>query len=92
MSNTAFILDQGVIVADGLEMAVVGVADCDGEFRVIYDEDACIEILITRDGMTREEAMEFFAFNVQPASPPGSGPLFLSRVTPQELLDASKGE
>jgi hypothetical protein len=31
---------------------------------VIYDEDKCIQILMERDGMTDEEAIEFFEFNV----------------------------
>lgn len=50
--------------ADGFDEAVIGIGRQFNKNLVIYDEDKCIEILMERDGMSEEEAIEFFEFNV----------------------------
>lgn len=50
--------------ADGFDEAIVGIGRQFNKNLVIYDEDKCIEILMERDGMSEEEAIEFFEFNV----------------------------
>lgn len=52
------------LVADGFDEAIIGIGRQFNKNLVIYDEDKCIEILMERDGMTDEEAIEFFEFNV----------------------------
>lgn len=50
--------------ADGFEDALIGTVERFGMGPVLlYDYDKCIEILVDRDGMTHEEAAEFFEFN-----------------------------
>ena len=48
--------------ADGFDEAILGV-DSSNE-RVIYSYKKCLEILMERDNMSNDEAVEFFAFNV----------------------------
>ena len=50
--------------ADGFDEAVIGIGRQFNKNLVIYDEDKCIQILMERDGMSEEEAIEFFEFNV----------------------------
>lgn len=54
--------------ADGLDDAILGVARrCGQPDLIAYDVDKVIEILVTRDGMSHEEAVEFFDFNIEGA-------------------------
>jgi len=56
---------EGAILLDGLESAIVGITD---EFgvgrRILYSKDKIIQILQERDGMTWDEAEEFFDYNI----------------------------
>ena len=47
----------------------------------IYDSEKVVEILMERDGMTHEEAWEFFEFNVATAYVGADTPIFLRRET-----------
>jgi hypothetical protein len=47
--------------ADGYDKAIIGV-DVQN-FRLIYDYDLAIQILIEDEGMTEEDAIEYFEFN-----------------------------
>ena len=49
---------------DGYEDALMGICEQFGRPPVAaYDFEKCIDILIETDGMSREEALEFFALN-----------------------------
>jgi len=49
---------------DGFDDAIIGVGQqYTNEVLVVYDRNKCIEILVERDGMTYEDAEEFFSFN-----------------------------
>jgi hypothetical protein len=50
------------LFADGHDHAIMGYSS-DG--RVIYSVDQIIDTLICRDGMTHEEAVEFYGFNIE---------------------------
>lgn len=56
--------DEEILKADGFDDAVIGVDE--KTMRLIYSVGRCIEILV-EDGMTMEEAMEYFDFNVSGA-------------------------
>jgi len=55
---------ENLLVADGLDDAIVGVTTVMGNDLVIYSIGKIVEVLMKRDGMTREEALEFFDFNI----------------------------
>lgn len=51
--------------ADGFEEALVGYVERFGQDPLpLYDREKCILILMVRDSMERDEAEEFFSFNV----------------------------
>ena len=50
------------IFADGHDHAIMGYST-DG--RVVYCADMIVETLVERDGMTPDEAIEFFNFNIE---------------------------
>ena len=57
-------IDPEILTADGFDEAFLGVTEGMGVCRAVYDSNKCIEILEKRDGTTREEAREYFSFNV----------------------------
>ena len=70
--------EQSVLLADGFEDALIGVSEqFNGPPIAVYDRGKCIEILISRDGMSRESAEEFFSYNVQGAWVGDQTPAFL---------------
>lgn len=72
-------LNPEALLADGFEEALVGVCHRFGQNPIAaYDWDACIEILKDRDGMTHEEAVEFFEYNVIEAWVGDNTPCFVS--------------
>lgn len=65
LKNEIAELNEEAMFADGFEAALVGYVETYGNpVLALYDRDKCIGILMKRDGMTREEAIEFFEFNV----------------------------
>jgi hypothetical protein len=56
-------IGEDVLLADGFDDALVGVVTVAGNEVALYDTAACLAKLIN-DGMTEEEAMEHFEFNV----------------------------
>lgn len=54
--------NEWTMFADGFDEAILGVDSSTS--RVIYSVAKCYDILMQRDGMSQEEAEEFFAFNV----------------------------
>ena len=66
-------------LADGFEDAFIGIADVVGRPSLAaYDRDKCVEILITRDGMTHEDAEECFEFNVAGAFVGEDTPIYIT--------------
>tara|TARA_R110000796_G_scaffold242977_1_gene365332 strand:+ start:109 stop:363 length:255 start_codon:yes stop_codon:yes gene_type:complete len=54
-----------MLKVDGLNGAIIGVGSrCGQKDVIVYDVEKVVEILMTRDGMTYEEAEEFFDFNI----------------------------
>jgi len=52
------------LFADGFDDAIIGLANVFNNYIVVYDRAKCIEIIVERDGLTFEEAEEFFSYNV----------------------------
>ena len=54
-----------MLKADGFNEAVIGSITSYGRSEtVLYSTQKILEIMVDRDGMTEEEAMEFFDFNI----------------------------
>jgi hypothetical protein len=69
-----------LLKADGFDDAILGVVQRMGIQAICYDEDKVIDILIERDGMTYEEAVEYFEFNIAGAWVGESTPFFLQKM------------
>jgi len=73
---------EDVLLCDGLEKAFVGICyRFNQEPIAIYDIDKIIQIYCRRDGMTHEEAEEFFQFNVIGAWVGDRTPAFIKKMT-----------
>jgi hypothetical protein len=57
-------INPDALLADGYEDALIGTATQFNTTVALYDRDICIRILMERDGMSQEEAEDFFTFNV----------------------------
>ena len=56
---------EDILTADGFDEAILGIDE--SSMRVIYSIAKCIKILMSRDEMTEEEALEYIAYNMQGA-------------------------
>ena len=71
-------LNPEALSADGFEGCELGVAYRAGSQPVLaYDREKCIQRLVDRDGMSREDADEFFEFNVVGAWVGDGTPIFV---------------
>ena len=55
-------INPDAMLADGLDDALAGY---DSRGRAVYHIEEILGILMVRDGMTEEEAVEFFDFNIE---------------------------
>lgn len=75
--------EEEVVLADGFEEAFIGLVWRLGmEPVAMYDYDRCLEILIGRDGLSEEEAIEHLEYNVMGAWVGDRTPAFC-RLHPQ---------
>lgn len=66
------------------DRAIVGLADTAAGYQVVYSEKKIIRAFIKVDGMTEEEAAEYYSYNTVRALPYMAGP---KRVIPLILQD-----
>jgi hypothetical protein len=57
-------VDGEILLADGFDDALMGFGEVGGKLVAVYDRKRCIEVLMTRDSMSEEDAVEHFDFNV----------------------------
>jgi len=59
-------IDPDILLFDGFDSAIIGtIHRCGQPVLAAYDYDRCIAELVTRDGMTAEEAEEHMTYNVE---------------------------
>lgn len=77
------LFDELLFLSDPqFDEAIVGLADRIGmPTVVVYDTTKLIDILCERDGMDREEAAEFYEFNIVGAYVGERTPMFISLVS-----------
>jgi len=68
-----------LLKADGFDEAILGVVQRMGIQAICYDQDKVIDILM-EDGMSLEEAVEYFEFNIAGAWVGESTPFFMQRM------------
>ena len=82
-----------ILLADGFEEAFMGVSYSFGSApKACYDTHKCIDILQKRDGMTLDEAVEYFDYNVTGAYVGEFTPSFMVPFKIEELSEGDVGE
>ena len=70
--------ESDALLADGFEDALIGITE-NHHFRdvAVYDYDDAVDILMVRDGMSEEDAIEFMEYNVVSSYVGESTPVFI---------------
>jgi hypothetical protein len=68
------------LLANGFEGALIGFGFQFHAAVAIYDYERCLDILQQRDGMSADEAQEFFEFNVIGAWMGVNTPVFMTKI------------
>lgn len=72
--------DANLAFLDGHDDAILGVVEHNGFCAVVYDVKKIVRKLRRRDGMSTDEALEFFAYNIAGAQLGEGTPLFLASI------------
>jgi hypothetical protein len=73
--------NEEALLADGFEEAIIGMGErCTQDPVAIYDAERCLEVLMERDGMSEEDAKDYFYFNVLGAWLGKHTPIFVWRI------------
>jgi len=64
------------LTADGFDEAIIGISQCN-TVKAVYSSKKCIDILMKRDKMSKEDAVEFFEFNVVGSYMGDNTPIFI---------------
>jgi hypothetical protein len=79
--------EDSLIILDGLDKAILGIAyQYDKEASIAYDINKILHILMDRDGMTREEGIEYYEFNIIGGYFGESNPCYLDLKSYKEIL------
>jgi hypothetical protein len=76
--------DDGALFVPGFDAALIGVGVQFSREIAIYDYDKCLDVLIERDGMDVEDAIDYMEYNVLGAYVGKSTPIFLIRKEPYQ--------
>lgn len=79
---------DGAVLLDGFDEAIIGISEEFGnEPRIIYNKSKMLEIL-TYQGMTWEEAVEYYDFNILGLYVSNQNPIFLDiPIKPKKRKD-----
>jgi len=74
---------------DGFNGAILYIGRRFNEEVVVYDYDQCVDILIKRDGMSQDDAIEWMEYNVLGSYLGEQTPIF---VSPSEELEDEESD
>lgn len=79
------IATNGLLKMDGFDDCIVGICERYGMDSVLaYDREKVIDKLVTRDGMTQDDAEEFFQYNQIGAWMGEKTPVFVTLFKPNK--------
>lgn len=70
-----FAVTEDVLFADGLDTAIIGFEP--NLWKVVYSRSKVVDVLMRRDGMGEDEAIEFAEFNIFGAYVGKKTPIFI---------------
>ena len=63
---------------DGFDNALIGIARrCGSSDVAVYDYAKCVDVMVDRDGMSHDEAVEYMEYNVAGAYVGENGPILV---------------
>lgn len=72
--------------AHGLDDAIIGFGSQPGsDYVIVYDAQKIVDILVDRDEMDREEAWEYFYFNIEGAYVGELTPIYVYPATIEDI-------
>lgn len=71
------LVDNDALLADGFEEALIGHTH-GSNVVAVYDYDVCVQVLMERDSMTIEDAVEWMEYNVVGSYVGDKTPIFIS--------------
>ena len=75
-----------MLKANGFDNALIGIGRrCSQEDVLVYDFNKAVKILVNRDNMTEEEAVEYLEFNTVGAWVGDKTPVFVYPMTMEEI-------
>lgn len=75
------------LFADGFDDAVIGIDMNSDVPRVVYGVEKMIFILMHRDGMSEEEALEYLEYNVFSSYLGAGTPIYINQMSSDEIKD-----
>ena len=73
-------INPEALLCDGFDEAIIGMAERINLGPVVaYDVDKMLEIMVERDGMSYEEAIEYFDYNIIGAWMGENTPVFITK-------------
>ena len=75
-----------MLKANGFDNALIGIGRrCSQEDVLVYNFNKAVKILVNRDNMTEEEAVEYLEFNTVGAWVGDKTPMFVYPMTMEEI-------
>lgn len=68
---------EDILLADGFESAFIGVCRRFSNSCALYDYDKCVNVLVERDKMDPDDAVEYMEYNVVGSYVGDNTPIFL---------------
>jgi hypothetical protein len=68
--------DEGLVTVEGFDDALIGIWP---EGRLVYSIDKIIEIIMS-DGVTEEEAVAFYEFNIEGKYSGDHAPIYIKQI------------
>lgn len=69
---------EGAVILTGLDDAIIGITEeFSSKVRILYSKNKIIDILMKRDEMSLEEALEYYDYNILSLYGGEQNPIFL---------------
>ena len=78
---------ENLLLFDGMNDAIIGTTERNGEILVCYSIKKMKDILINNDGMTEEEALEFLEYNTVGTNVGPQTPICIDDMNSLEIMD-----
>ena len=68
---------EGSVILSDLDTAIIGIVEDFNGRRILYSKEKILNILMVRDGMTMDEAEEYYDYNILGLYAGDQNPVFL---------------